>query len=230
MGLGWHNALPFQVGGGPTQSESAYEAMKKAVGEGGYAKNEEGIDGLWRAARAQSIASLNLGDEIAAVQAFPNLATAHLGYYEWLFYITPPEGATLEERQRVVAERYTAEIQASIPEIDQQLKVIDQRAEVLGIVRATSTIVQLGKAFEPQDGLPDYGVRTATSWPNFAGDFVLTVLLDLGHLVATPAELLIIERIKRFLPTVLQGWMTFQVCTSVGFVANLSPIDVTAIE
>jgi len=204
--------------------------MKKAVGERGYAKNEDGIDGLWRAVRAQSIASLNHGDDIAALQAFPNRASALLGYYEWLFYITPPEGSTLEQRQQVVAERYTAEIEASIPDIEQQLQAIDPRASVLGIDRDKSTQVQLGKAFEPQDGTPDYGEHRSTAWPNFASDYVVTVLLDLGHLVATPAELLIIGRIKRLLRTVLQGWMTFAVVTSVGFVADLSPADVTAIE
>lgn len=229
-GYGWHNGFPYEYGGGETDEEIVYENMKRAVGEGGYAKNEDGIDGLWRSVRAQMIAKLNILDEVAALQAFPNVATAHLGYYEWLFYITPPEGATEEERRRAVTERYVAEIEASIPELTEQLKAIDSRCSILGIDRNKATQVQLGKAFEPQDGAPNYGVRSFTAWPNYASDFTITVLLDLGHLVATPDELLIFGRIKRLLRTVLQGWMDFAVVTSVGFVADLSPADVTAIE
>jgi hypothetical protein len=229
---GSFNPWPFEFGGGPTDEESIYNALRSAVGEGGSAKKDDGIDGLWRACCAGGLAALGSFAERAATQAFPNLATDHIPVYEELYGITPPEGATDEDRRQVIAARYVDRLLADEPDLAVALADIDVRATLVAIPPAISTTVQLGKAFEPQDGFPTYGgARLSTGYPNFSSDFYVPVLLTIATTLPTPVDLTSINALKRHLREALPAWVDFDVLTSTGpFILDVSPLDLTAMS
>lgn len=228
-GFGWHNPWPLEWGGGETLDERTYEALKRAVGEGGYAKNEDGIEGLWRACRTEAIACFHSMAERAILQAFPNLATDHIPVYEELFRITPRGGASDEERRIPITEAYTRKIAADHPSLVIALQKLDPRFLLPDIPRATSIVVELGKAFEPASGGPYFGGgRQSTLFPNYASEYIIPVVLDLS---ATPApsaaELLVVKNAKRFLNEVLPSWVTyeFSFAGAAGFILDDSQLD-----
>ena len=226
-GIGWQNPVPFEVGGGETDDELVYEALRRAVGEGGAAENDSGIDGLWRQCKAIALASLGTFAERATLQAFPNLATDHIPVYEDLLGIIPGADATDVDRRAEITAAFTRKILSTLPDIRTQLRAIDARASVIEIPNSVSTIVVRGKAFEPQDGTPDYGPKRSTAFPNFALDFHTVVQLATSTVVPSAADLLVIRRIKRYLRDVLASWCSFAVVTSTGFLLDVSPLDLT---
>ena len=88
MPLGWSNALPLELGGGPTDAERIYTALRRAMGQGG-AGPEGGIEDLWRQCKARAIADAGLGLEAAVLQAFPGEATELLETWEELLGVQP---------------------------------------------------------------------------------------------------------------------------------------------
>lgn len=229
-GYGWHNGFPFEYGGGETVDEEVYNALRSAVGKGGSAADDSGIDGLWRQCRAQTIATLMTFAERAALQAFPNLATDHIPVYEELLHITPAAGASDEERRRDITAAWTRQISADIPTLRTQLQLIDPRADILDLPHSRATTVVKGKGFEPQDGNPDYGGgRISSSYPNYASEYYLPILLDLAGAGPVPsaAVQIIIQRLKRLVRDVRPSWVDFAVMTGSGFILDLSPLDAT---
>lgn len=232
-GFGWHNPWPLELGGGETLDESIYEMLKRAVGEGGYAKNEEGIEGLWRAVRTQALASLASDAERAILQAFPNVATDHIPVYEELFRITPRGDEPDEERRHAITAAYTRQIKPDHPSLVISLQNLDARFSIPDVPHATSLVVELGKAFQPAQGGPFFGGgRTCTLFPNYATEYIVPVVLDL---TATPtpsqAELIIVQQAKRFLNEVLASWMhyTFSFAGTAGFILDDSELDATGL-
>jgi len=232
-GFGWHNPWPLELGGGETLDERTYEALKRAVGEGGYAKNEDGIEGLWRAVRTEALACFHSMAERAILQAFPNVATDHIPVYEELFRITPRGGAPDEERRIAIAAAYTRRIASDHPSLLVAMQSLDPRFLLPDIPRATSVVVELGKAFEPLTGGPFFGGgRTSTAFPNYASEYIIPVVLDL---TATPeptaVEQIVVVNAKRFLNEVLSSWITYEFSFggSAGFILDLSELDATGL-
>ena len=228
-GFGWHNPWPFEWGGGETQVERTYEMLKKSVGEGGYAKNEDGIEGLWRAVRAEALASIAAMSERAILQAFPYLATDHIPVYEAQFRITALSGQSDEERRRAITEAYTRHVATYHPSLVQSLHRIDPRFSVPDVPHETSVVVELGKAWQPESGPPFFGGgRKSTAFPNYATEYIVPVVLDLS---ATPnpsaAEQLVVLRAKRFLNEVLASWMSYEFSFggTGGFILDQSELD-----
>lgn len=225
-GFGWHNPWPFEWGGGPTEDEAIYLAMRNAVGEGGSAKDENGIDGLWRACRATAIATACCAEERAILQAFPNIATDLLPTYEALLRTEPPTGATEVERRELVAAEWTALVEVDIPSLLDVLSRIDPRVAL--VIPAEESTTVYGKAFEPQDGLPSYGVRKATGFPAYSTHDIITfVLLRTGDYAPTQDELDVVRRMRRYLHKVLPSWVDFQVALDSEFRADISPLDLS---
>lgn len=215
---GWHNPCPFEVGGGPTEVELVYEAIKRAVGEGGYAKNEAGIDGLWRASKARALASLNLAVDRAVLQALPNVATDLLPYYEALLALTPGADASAASRRAAATASYTRSTRADCPSLTGALAAIDSRASLLSTARSLTDIAIMGKPF-------------ATDFPAYASaENFIRVLLDLGTAGPMPAaaDLEIMRQIRQMLADAVSAWVDISVVGSVGFLADMSPCDCTA--
>ena len=227
-GFGWHNGWPFEWGGGETEDEEMYNALRNAVGVGGSAKDDSGLDGLWRQCKAQALATLATMSERAALQALPTYATDHLPVYEDLLRIVPGDDATYLERRDAVVADWSRQLKADGPSLSAQIELIDPRASLLDVPHDQATTTMLGKAFEPQDGVPDYGRRRSTAYPNFATEYMHTVVLAIDGGVPNASDLIIMNRIKSLMRDVLPSWETFQVVTGAGFILDLSHLDVTA--
>lgn len=220
MALGAGNPLPFQVGGGPTDTEQAYGVIRRAVGEGGSASDDSGIEGLWRHSRAKGLEAASSAERRALLQAFPHLATDLLPYYERLLQIVPPTGATEAERTRVVAERYYERAVSATPDVEAELKRIDPRLRILEIPQNHAIVAQLGRAFEgrrPEEEGPDFNLMTGRKhvlYPMFSTELIVRVRFDLGYSgPPTLADEKVILRARSMLRRVLSSDVSFSIST-----------------
>lgn len=219
MPLGSLNNLPFRVGGGPTAAESAYSVLRQAVGTGGSAANDRGIEGLWRRSEAKGLAAAASSMRRAMLQAFPYLATDLLPYYERILGLVP-QGSEEERRQAVVA-LWTANADNPTQVLLAQLQRIDARLSLIEEPHSRAATVQYGRAFAPHDPAleaPAFGLtRGHVQFPNYSTDMILRVLFSVGHTgPLTGAELLIVERVKSELRKALPSTTDFTIAVDVG--------------
>jgi hypothetical protein len=230
-GTGWSNPFPLEMGGGPTEIERTYQMLRSAVGKGGASTDDDSIEAIWRQSKAKGIGLVGTFDERAALQAFPNLATDLIPYYERLLISPRDPGASDEERRGVTASRFTASSAFLHAEIEADLQLIDSRFEVVIPADDEATTTNFGRAFEDLAGTePFNGGRSSTLLPNYATQYVFTALLDNGGIALTPLDLRAILAARRHLRVVLPAWMALQVVVGVGFILDTSPLDYTALS
>jgi hypothetical protein len=231
--LGWHNPFPLEVGGGETVIESIYYAMRSAAGKGAAAADEDySIEALWRQCRARAFGNVATFGERSTLQAFPDRATDALPYYEQLFRLAnDPEGSD-QARREAAATRYTLQIASAIPDIALALSELDERFEVLSQPDANAAVTLFGRAFE--DYVPEEtygGGRKSTLLPNYATQFTLYVLLELGGgVLPGAAEAIAIQAATELLHEVLPGHNSFQIVTHHGFTLDVDLLDLTSLE
>lgn len=224
--FGWHQPWPFEWGGGPTEVERAWTALRDAVGRGGTAKSLESVDGVWREAKSQALAALRCAGERAAMQAWPDQATDFLEWYERVLLLQPAANDTDVDRQAAATTLWTKEIRSTGGEIEEQLRRIDERFSVLHHTLEQSTTTIAGRTVEPLDGtLPFGGGRIGTEYPLYSSLYVHFVLLDLGGAAPGDAELRAIELARALLDEVLPAWETYQIIHEVGVVLDQSFLD-----
>ena len=225
-GFGWENPFPCQFGGQPARTRLVYDAIRTAVGEGGSAEDDSGIDGLWRKSRAIGLAcSYGLGER-AALQFLPNKATDWLEYYEELLGLHPDAEATDDERRVAAAAAFTQELQADAPSLTAQTTATNALASVLEAARAIqSDTTMRGRWFSTSLPFLTDGIY-CSSWPNYSTDFVVTILLT--ETPGTAAYDVAQTALKSMLNTVLPAWVDFRIINSSGFFLDLSPLDATA--
>lgn len=236
-GLGWQAALPLEMGGGDGLVESTYKALRSSLGVGGYAQNENGIDGLELACEAIGLAAVAAFDERAALQAFPNCATDAIPSYEDILGIAPPPGATEEQRRETITTQWTRQISAVIPTLNETLQQIDLRLSVVDVVWANSKVTVPGRAFEPfvpgpgeAFDLGPIGAQTWSNWPMYSSRDEVSVLFDIGvGVVPGPPELATLATVKSILDDVLPSWTRPYIVTSLGFVTAQSLTGYTGV-
>lgn len=233
--LGSLNPCPFRVGGGPTPSSKAYGQIRRALGEGGSAPDDTGLDGLWRRSRAKGLAAATSSKRRALLQAFPHLATDAVPFYERAtgHVAAPDESETA--RREAVASLWAAQLEVDLPSLSDELAAIDPRITLLAPSYATETISHFGRVFGPLDpslGEPPFGATPAHSIaPNFATTFLVRVKFAVGYTGAlTTDDARIYERCKARLRDILPSWVNFSVVTSTGFILNQSPLDLTGMN
>jgi hypothetical protein len=230
-GFGWHNPFPFEFGGGSTQPETIYAAMRSSVGVGGSAPDDQGIEGLWRQARASGVAAAATTGERAVLQAFPGRATDLLEYYEDLLLAVPEPGDSVLERQAVVEQLWTERVRGALPDIAADLLEIDTRLSIAAFDHAETTDTLHGRAFEDHAAALPFGGRRSTFFANYSTAFVVTVLFDIGSgVVPGVVEQKIIARAKAHLNQVLPATHMFQVLTGVGFILDVDLLDLTGLN
>ncbi len=194
------NPCPEQVGGVPTRTSKAYGLIRAAVGTGGSAKNDLGLEGLWRRSKAHGLAAATSSIERAVVQLDPHLATDFLPYYERVLGLVPGPNDPQATRAENAASLWTRTIDASIPNVAAELAKIDARLSVLSFSHDLSATVHEGRAFgahDPADEPPVFSGVGYAILPNYSTDFVVHVRFATGHTGPyTAAELLIVERVK----------------------------------
>lgn len=231
MSIGALNPCPFRVGGGPTAAEKAYRVTRNAVGKGGSAANDSGIDGLWRRSKAKGLAAASSAKRRALLQAFPHLATDALPSYERTLGIVPSGNET--QRRAVVVPRWVRRPGRSIPDLEASLKAIDARFSLLHPSNETAATTQFGRAFGPLHSSlesPEFGLDGYSAYPNYSTDFIVRVLFDVGYSGGlTPADERLRESARVLLRSSLQSWVDFTIVTSVGFLTGISPVELTAL-
>lgn len=230
-GLGPMNPLPLELGGGETLVERIYRALRANVGVGGSAADDRNtIDGLWRQVRARAIASVAGMGERAVLQAFPNLATDLLPYYERLFLLVNEPGASEVDRRQAAAERYALQIASTLGEVELALQAIDPRFSILVTAADSASTTVQGRAFEDMAGdEPFGGGRHATAFPNYSSDLVCYVLLDIGGgIVPTIAERRSLAAARALLCDVLPADNDISLATHRGFTLDVDRLDLTS--
>ncbi len=230
-GTGWSNPFPLELGGGPTVIERVYRMLRSAMGKGGTSTDEDSIEALWRQSIAKGVGLVATFDDRAANQAFPDVATDLLPYYERVLMTQAGAGASEEERRDLVARGWTAGAAFLAAEIEIALQEMDSRFEVLLTTDDEATTTRFGRNFEDLAGAEPYGdARTHTAFPNYSTHFVLTAHLQLGGAVPSPVERRTLIAAQQHLSQVLSGWMAFQLVTGVGFHLDVDHLDYTALS
>ena len=228
--FGWHNPWPFEWGGGPTIVEKHYLVLRRAVGVGGSALDEESVEDLWRQRKAIMVAALDAVAERAFLQFFPDKAQDSLPYYEQLLGVVAGPGQSDEARRQAVVPAFIADALADTGRAVDSLLRIDERFGIIEQTHESAAATVLGRAFEPFNGSPDFDSGDASvkssSFPNYSDDFMVTVLFS-GSAVPGKVEREIIDQGARLLNTMLPAWVGFRIITGTGFILDQSPLDIT---
>ena len=228
--VGGGNPIPFEIGGGPSSSESAYLAMRSAVGEGGAARDGT-IEAAWRMARARGLRAA-FCEGRAAAQYFPDKCTDSIEVFESILELAPSPDASDEDRRQDIVDRWVDSIDYSTSGIEERLQEIDSLFSILENDRDTATVTQYGRAFEdwdPTDGDacgPDFGGSDSSGWPNYSSEFNCIVMYALSAGSITSASKKKIERAKALLNRLLPAWIDFMFTrTDTGFTLDLDLLD-----
>lgn len=228
-GLGWQNPLPLELGGGRTAVENVYRGLRSAVGIGG-AGEIDGLEDLWRQAKAYGIAAGLDTDQRAILQFFPDRATDAIPYYEALLLAPLPPGLEVHERQALLAARFTSPPASNTEEVNLGLQQLDERFSIVALDHSLTEVTVHGRAFEDLAGtLPFGGGRRSTIAPNYSTDFAVIMLLDLAGAPFTDQDVATLERGRNYLTTALPAWVFFGEATGIGFILDEDLLDLTAL-
>lgn len=219
MPIGSLNPLPFRVGGGLTPAQKAYRTLRQAVGEGGSAPDDRGIEGLWRRSEAKGLAAAASHCRRALIQASPQFATDLLPYYERILGIVP-QGAEAARRD-VVVPLWTKRADNAMPRLLERLQVIDARLSLLEFPHSEAVTAQFGRSFaavEPGLEAPEFGIpRGHVLFPNYSTDSIVRVLFNVGHEgVLSADELVVVERVGALMRDALPSTTDFTIVVDVG--------------
>lgn len=204
--FGWQNSFPLELGGQPTRIEAIYSALRSAVGRGGSAQDDSGLEGAWRAAKAQAIAASLDAYERAAFQALPAHATEHVPVYERVLGIAPGSDANEEDRRLAVVAAWVARVLATVGDLKRSLQTISPKFDVDEMDHDLSIVTMLGKMF------PAYGDEATgvPMYPNYSDEFIVrvTYTMESGE---TKIPQAIHAAARRFLGTALPAWVDFEI-------------------
>jgi len=238
---GFGNPFSIELGGGPSQQEAAYEALRSAVGVGNSADGgpDDSVIEAWRFARARGVVA-SFAAERAAAQSSPLTATDMLRAYEEILRVFLPLHATEQERREALLPRYTRVVTADYPSLLGKLRAINPLADINIPDRADTRDTQLGRAFEdhnpasPKASGPAFGLvdgnsgSKCTSFPNFSTDFLMVVLSPAAGASWADVDVLSFRKIEDLLDEELPAWVDFRVYAACGFVLDQDLLDVTA--
>lgn len=228
--FGGGNPFPLEIGGGKSTTEQIYEDLKYASGIGGHAADYT-IEGEWRFAQARGIRA-GMSVHRAVNQHFPNLATSNIGDWEDIFLLAPGDLSD-EARRDAVMDRYSRQIDASGPGIDESLQAIDALFEVVGVDVDTATVTIPGRAFQdwnPSDpeacGPAFGGGRESTAYPAFSDYYYCTVKYDIPAGVPSVEAQNRIQRAEEALNEMLPAWVDYRFTYgTAGFYLDISLLD-----
>ena len=229
--VGGGNPIPFEIGGGPSSSELAYQALRAAVGAGGSAADGT-IEAAWRMARARGLRAAYC-DGRAAACFFPDRSVDSIPVYEAVLGLVSSIGASEEERRQANVVKWVGLDDVSSPAVEEALQAIDPLFSLLDTDRVTAVTTEHGRAFEdwtPAD--PDAcgpafgGGRSSTGWPNYGSDFHCLILYALPSAALSAANRRTIEAAKAVLNEMLPAWIDWLFTRTItGFILDLDLLD-----
>lgn len=243
------NPLAFELGGGASEQEGVYTALRSSVGEGNYTPGktpQESLMEAWRYARARGIVAA-FADGRAVAQYFPDLATDMLPMYEQILRLPVSPGESEQERRDAAIARWTRVVTAAMPTLEARLQAIDPRLSFVTPDRDLLREVQHGRSFEdwdptaPDASGPAFGLYAgpvgskASAFPNFSDDFRFFVRLNIGPgNTPTQHDLRVIEDVKSVMSEAMPAWCDLVVFYTgsgqgepCGFVLDTDFLDLT---
>jgi len=231
-GIGGGNPLPFQIGGGPSDSDKVNNALKQLVGRGNSAEDET-IEAEWRRARARALAA-SMDDERAIWNGFPDTATDLIEMYEDILGITPQGNISDEERRQDITDKWVSAVDASTEKLEAELQNIDALFSITEHDRDSEVETIPGRAFEDYDPTdasacaPAFGGgRKATIFPNYSTAYRCFVEYDIASSAITGEQIRRVNRVNTILNDILPAWVDYQVASSdvTGFLLDISLLD-----
>jgi hypothetical protein len=227
-GIGRQNPLPFQIGGGQSETERTWFQMREMIGEDGPGPVGS-LEDRWRFAKVAGLVKVTTMGRRALMQFFPDVATDHLPVYENLLRV--PQESTEEGRRIAVTRAFTLQVSAIIPDIRDSLQEIDPNLDVVLQLEEQSVNFQPGRYLRPRDagGPAAYGIKKGSAFPVFSSHFILTVLWTGLTSGIPPADDL--AAVIRFLSDTLPSWVDWRIANGIGFFLdgfNDSRLDLTA--
>lgn len=222
--------MPEHVGGGPDDPTRVYRVLRSAVGQGGSAPDESGIDGLWRRARALGLSAATSATRRAFFNAFPARATDMLMHYERALGLLATPGVTEAERREIVVALWHAKPSAVVRDVQTELQSIDARFTLELVPEARTTTSWDGRWFaggeEPTFGGSGWSTLAAPTTRYMATAFL--AVTDPGTLTEADERAVLLA--QRKLRSLLPSWEDFAVSvSSVGFLCDESPLDWTVL-
>ncbi len=242
MPIGGGNPLPFQVGGGPTPTEEAYDALKTAVGVGNSAEDPDTtIIEAWRFAKARGFSAVGVEAESVALQAAsPDNATDLIPMYERLLQLFFPVDTPDETRRVALLAEWVKAIDAVHQNVDDALQAIDATIIFQIPDRDELRETQPGRYFEDHDPTDPRAAGPAfdllsgksgpkvTSFPNFSDDFRFHVELPRPSGTLTVEDQRKIGEIRKLLNDLMPAWCESVIFTNdAGFILDTDLLDVT---
>lgn len=176
--LGWHNPLPFVLGGGPTDIEEIWRALRSAEGGERGPGPEGGDEDVARQVIATAIAGAERAIERAFFQAFPGIATDFLPLWEEALR---SEGADSDVALRaLLTAAWRPPDGATTPHLSQALLDISAQLAIEIEDPDDTDVTVPGKHVAPADNDPDYGGTSAALFPNRSSRDVLRVVYTLA--------------------------------------------------
>lgn len=211
--IGSLNPLPFRVGGGPTPSSRAYATIRQAVGKGGSAADDTGIEGLWRRSEAKGLAAASNHTRRAFLQSNPLFATDLIPYYERILGLVP--AASDAQRRAAIVPRWTRHINATMPNVAAELARLDPRFSIVESPHATAIETQAGRAFGGRDGNAPMALPgDISAVPNYSTDFITRVRFTPGYDgPLNAADKRLVGAARLLLREIVQSWEDFTIST-----------------
>lgn len=229
--------MPLRPGGGPTDEERVYRVLRSAVGVGGSAPDETGIDGLWRWSRARALSAGRSAFRRAIYNGSPRLATDLLPYYERALGIQGGSAAPDADRRTAVVELWPAPATVTLPQLTTALQRIDSRFSIISPDDDKSGTSLDGRWFGPLPDVtdePEFSDNPAVGHSAYAAHtsrYVMVVLFAVGYTTAlNTADARKAAAAARLLRISLPPFWDWAIVTSIGFLAGVSPVGITGVE
>jgi hypothetical protein len=226
--LGGLADLPLRLGGGPSPSAQSYNVIRKAVGKGGSAENDYGIDGLWRRSKAKALAAASSHVRRAFIQSNPLFASDTIPYYERILGIVPAEGASEAERREAIIPLWIRKIDATMPGVAAELVAIDPRFSIIEPDEATSIVVMPGRLFGTPGNLMNLP-QEISAVGSYSSRSVLRVHFAQGYPGAPNAtDRRVLDVARAHLREIVQSWESWTISTG-PWVLGVTPIGLGSV-
>jgi hypothetical protein len=225
--------MPLRAGGGPTEEAKTYRVLRAAVGVGGSAPDDSGIDGLWRWARARAVVAATSAYRRAISNAFPNLASDLIPYYERALGLVTDETLPEQDRRDAICELWPSKASAVVRDIVAKLQQIDTRFSVVTPDDDKSSTTHDGRWFGPLGvtAEPAFNGSGTSEYAAETSRYVMIVLFDVDYLTGlSVSDARKRAAAEQMLVATLPPWWDFRVVTSIGFLAGVSPVGLTGVE
>ena len=214
--MDWTNPLPFSLGGGPTDIESTWRALRGMVGGEHGPGPEEGIEDLARQQEALAIVAADRAIERAFLQAFPPLSSDALPIWEALYQVAGASNDT--ELRALLAVAWLSAKGATTPSLTADLTAISAQLSIEIEDEDEAIVTVPGKYLAPLDDVPPYGLASPVGLvsalrPNYATQDVLRVVYTLtADEIEIPDD--VTRAVVKLLHRRLPSWQTWTLTTT----------------